>query len=829
MHCRYGSPAWLQIVLAAMIKFSQLAEITGGEILTLAQDIELTIPITDSRKANASEGAIFFAIKGEHHDGHHFLKALYQSGIRQFVIEYQNDALSSFGGCNVIKVKSSIRALQLLAAYHRSMLHVPVIGITGSNGKTIIKEWLFQLLSDRYNIAKNPGSYNSQLGVPLSVWQLQAHHQLGIFEAGISKPGEMERLEEIIQPTVGVFTNIGPAHDEGFENTAQKIDEKLKLFKNSEVVLYCHDHELLREAIQFSRIHAISWGFAKGADIEVSRSGNSFEINYKNWLFALHIPFADQASIENALHCVCVMLYLGYDPAQMSDKLKQLRSVPMRLELKEGVNQSQVIDDTYNNDLAGLQISLDFLSNQKQKKKKRVILSDILESGLNKDQLAKRVADLISHSSVNEFVGIGPMLSDHAALFPNSSLFYSTTGEFLQHFDFSEIQQEIVLVKGARIFQFEKIVNKLQRRVHGTVMEIDLGAVAHNLNYFKARLRPETKVMVMVKAFAYGSGSTEIANLLQYHKVNYLGVAYADEGVDLRKNNISLPIMVMNPSEESFENLLDYNLEPEIYSFGIFERYLKFLNGRKARIHIKLDTGMHRLGFEENDLESLGVLLNANPNITVASIFSHLAGADEAEHDAFSREQADRFKKMADKLSLTIGAKPLYHILNSPGILRLPELQFDMVRLGIGLYGVDPTKDNFIGLKPVASLKTMISQIREVKAGETVGYGRRGKAEHDMVLGTIAIGYADGFSRSFSRGVGEVLVQNKRSKVVGNVCMDMTMIDLTGIRAKEGDEVIIFGKDLSIQSVAEKINTIPYEILTSTSERVKRVFVAESI
>ena len=501
----------------------------------------------------------------------------------------------------------------------------------------------------------------------------------------------------------------------------------------------------------------------------------------------------------------------------------------MRMEMKEGINQSYIVDDTYNNDLGGMELSLQFLAHQNQKKKKRLIFSDVLESGLPDESLVQQILLLVRKYPLQNIVAIGPVMTKYQALFPKTATFFTSTDEFLNHFDFGSINDEVILVKGARAFAFEKIVNRLQRKVHSTVMEIDLGALVHNLNFFKSRLKPATKIMVMVKAFAYGSGSPEVANVLQYHKVDYLGVAYVDEGVELRKNNIMLPIMVMNPSEDSFDTLLGYNLEPEIYNFKIFHALLQYLGNRSCSIHLKLDTGMHRLGFEKNDLPALIQLLKQNPNIHVASIFSHLAGADDAGHDAFSNHQGDQFKQYADLISASLPDKPLYHILNSGGILRLSHLQFDMVRLGIGLYGVDPTKDDFKDLQPVATLKTIISQIKDIPKGESIGYGRKGFAEKDLKLATIAIGYADGFSRRLSQGIGEVLINGNRAKVIGNVCMDMTMVDITGLEAKEGDEVIIFGNELPIQMMAEKINTIPYEILTNVSERVKRVFASDGI
>jgi alanine racemase len=812
-----------------MILFSQLEAITGGKVLRMASDSEIISLHIDSRKAVGAEGAVFFAIRGEHHDGHEFISALYEKGVRQFILEQMPENLDELPDSNILLVNSSIRALQSVVTHHREQLNVPVIGITGSNGKTIVKEWLFQLLSRDYKIAKNPGSYNSQLGVPLSVWQLHTHHDLGIFEAGISRPGEIEKLASIIQPTIGIFTNIGSAHDEGFINQEQKVDEKIKLFNACKIVIYCKDHPAIDKAMQRAGVAALSWGASSQSGIQIRPSNDKFTISFKGTSFELNLPFKDKASVENCFHCVALLIYLGYTLTEIQERILSLQSVPMRLELKEGVNQSHVIDDTYNNDLAGLQISLEFLSSQHQKNKKRLILSDVLESGLKDEALARQIAALVSTNSIQSFIGIGKILSTHKNYFPGHFQFYSTTDEFLAHFDWDSIQQEIILVKGARMFQFEKIVERLQRKVHGTVMEIDLGAIVHNLNFFKARLKSSTKVMAMVKAFAYGSGSTEIANILQYHKVDYLGVAYADEGIELRKNNITLPVMVMNPTEESFGVLLQHKLEPEIYHFKILHSYINFLRSRNATIHIKLDTGMHRLGFDTAEVDELITILRSNPAIKVASIFSHMAGADEAVHDEFSKEQAQRFQKAADQISNALGYKPLYHILNSPGILRLPQYQFDMVRLGIGLYGVDPTTDKFEDLKPVATLKTIVSQVKHIETGESIGYGRKGKADKPTTIATIAIGYADGFSRAFSRGTGKVLINGKLVPVIGNVCMDMTMVDVSDLAVQEGDEVIVFGKELPIQQVADSIDTIPYEILTNTSERVKRVFVAESI
>ena len=806
--------------------FSNLENITGGKILQLFRDEPVSTLLTDSRKAIVEEGALFFAIGGVHHDGHQFVPRLYQLGIRQFIVERP---VSVGDEANVLLVTSSIAALQQIAGHHRSEIQAPVIGITGSNGKTIIKEWLYQLLSPDFKIAKNPASYNSQLGVPLSIWQMQPHHNLGIFEAGISTTNEMHNLEKVLRPTLGIFTNIGSAHSEGFRDMEEKIHEKLKLFEHSEEVVYCQDHQAIHEAVQQAGLPAFTWGAGETADVRITKQDDAFRVRTAQEEFLLRLPFSDQASIENCFQCLMVLLHFGFSPEKIRNRIASLRAVPMRMELKEGINHCQLIDDTYNNDLAGLQVSLDFLSHQNLKTKKRVILSDIHESGLADAALVKKVSSLLSSAHIHSFIGIGPVLFSYQHDFPPGSQFFRSTEEFLKNFEFNDLHDEVILIKGARVFTFEKIVGHIQRKVHGTVMEIDLGALVHNLNFFKSRISPSVKVMAMVKAFAYGSGSHEIANVLQYHKVDYLGVAYADEGVELRKSNITLPVMVMNPTEESFDTIAKYRLEPEVYSFNILQSLADFLQNRACKIHLKIDTGMHRLGFDRDEIDGLIALLRERTNLRVASIFSHLAAADEPRHDPFSRQQGALFQEMADRISQRLHYKPFYHLLNSSGILRLPEFQFDMVRLGIGLYGIDPTGLSRDQLKPVASLKTVISQLKHVAAGESVGYGRKEHTKKPITTATIAIGYADGFSRAFSRGVGKVLVNGMPAPVIGNVCMDMTMIDVTGIPAREGDEVVVFGKGLPIETLAESIGTIPYEILTSTSERVKRVFVAESI
>lgn len=809
------------------IFFDDLEPITGGKILQNHHREEIVRALTDSRKAIAGRGSVFFAIAGVRHDGHQYIPALYHLGIRQFVVEKGVD-LSILPEANVIQVRSSVAALQAIAIKHRSAFSIPVVGITGSNGKTIIKEWLYQLLSVDRTVLKTPGSYNSQIGVPLSILQLRPYHQIAVIEAGISTTGEMARLEPIIRPSIGLFTNIGTAHDKGFESIEQKIREKLRLFERADFVVYRKDHDSIDREVTQQGFRTFTWGTHPEADLRITGKGNRYTLRVHEDTFEVDLPFGDVASVENCFHCFAVMLTLRYEGDRICERLKTLQSVRMRLELKEGVNHSQLIDDTYNNDLAGLQISLDFLDHQPYRDKKTVILSDILQSGMEDRALVKEIAGLVQDNHISSFVGIGPALKSHGDLFEIPATFFQTTEEFLELLDERKYSEEIILIKGARQFGFERIVRALQRKVHGTVMEVELGALVHNLNFFRSQLRPETKIMAMVKAFAYGSGSLEIASLLQYHQVDYLGVAYTDEGVELRQHNIRLPVMVMSPSPETFDKLLEYSLQPEVYSPGQLRQLLDFLGDRSLKVHLKLETGMHRLGFEREDIAGLIEELVRHRNLEVVSIFSHLAGSDDATHDAFSREQAAIFQEAATEISRALGYKPYWHLLNTMGTLRLPEFQFDMVRLGIGLYGIDE-QGKTGRLLPVLTLKTYITQVKNLSKGETVGYGRRGIATSGMRIAVIAIGYADGYSRAFSEGNGLVLIRGKRAPVVGAVCMDMTMVDITGIDAREGDEVILFGSELPVEELAARIKTIPYELFTSTSDRVKRVFWAESI
>ena len=815
--------------------FSLMSEITGGKLIQLIKDEPVEYLLTDSRKLTINKAAVFFAIRGERHDGHLFLKDLYDKGIRQFVVEHAIDPVE-FSEANILEVKSSIAALQLLAGTHRAGFDIPVVGITGSNGKTIVKEWLSQLLFPKMKVVKSPKSYNSQIGVPLSVWQMNKVHEVAIFEAGISLPGEMQNIQKVMSPQTGIFTNIGTAHDEGFAGRREKILEKSLLFKNSERIIFCSDHMEVREVLEekFDTAVLFSWGTSLDSNIQVRRllkESNSSVLNlsYKGKQAEFTLPFRDDASIENCMHCIAYLLLESFSPAYIQQQINLLDTVSKRLELKQAINECYLIDDSYNNDFAGLQIALDFMGQQKQKDKKTVVLSDLLQTGLKEALLYKNVAALLKHRGIARLVGIGPAISENRGCFEMPATFYENTEAFLTSFERKDFEKELILIKGARNFRFGRIVNLLQQKMHGTVLEINLDALTNNLNFYRSRLSTGTKLMVMVKAFAYGSGSQEVANLLQYHRVDYLAVAYADEGVVLRENGITIPVMVMNAAPANFAQLTRHHLEPEIYSIAQLKSWLNFIDNedKPAPVHLKLDTGMHRLGFEPNDLDQLITIIKSRPGLKVASIFTHLAGSDEVLHNEFSHQQACNFKEMTSKIMAQTGIRPLLHILNSPGIIRFPEYHFDMVRLGIGLYGVEVNKMFQQQLIPISTLKTTISQIKQLKKGESVGYGRKGVAKSDITIATIAIGYADGFNRKFSNGKGHVLVSGREAPVIGNVCMDMTMIDITGIQAEEGDEVIIFGKDRPISALAAEIDTIPYEILTNVSERVKRVFFSE--
>ena len=814
-----------------MISFESLSKIINGNILSFNQSVRLQHYIFDSRQLISTKESVFIAIKGKNHNGHDYLEDLFGKGIKNFIVEEKVNSKKILESSNVFMVPDSIKALQDLAKYHRNQFRVPVIGITGSNGKTIVKEWLALGLNKKFSIAKSPKSYNSQLGVPLSLLQIHEAHDIAIIEAGISTSNEMVRLAEIIKPTLGIFTNIGTAHDEGFENEQEKLKEKWKLFESSDTVILSSDHEeVVKMAPKETKM--FTWGFNNSSDVKIisihpTQNGSTIEFYHKS-KNSLDIPFRDKASTENLMHCVTMWIYLGYQIEEIEEIVSGLNNIPMRMQLKEGINNTILVDDTYNNDLAGVKSLIEYTKNLNQRSKKTLLLSDIVNSS-NELHETESLIELINESDFNRLITIGNNWQDRVSSVRIPVNAFSSTNEFLDKIDSITLENEYVVLKGARTFHFEDIVKQLEYKSHETVLEINLDSITHNLNFYRQRLNQNVKLMVMVKAFAYGSGLKEIANLLEFHQVDYLAVAYPDEAIELRENGVSLPIMVMNCPLESFEKIIQYRAEPEIYSIRQLHKLVSVCNSKKqnAKIHLKVDTGMHRLGFEHEEItEALNIILSCN-YLKVASIFTHLAGSDDDDHIEFTKKQLHQFEKDANIIIKALDYKPLLHALNSPGIIRYPQNQYDMVRLGIGLYGYEANNLMQENLKPISTLKTTISQIKIIAKGETIGYGRKGLAKRDLKIATIAIGYADGFSRSFSNGVIKVNVNGQLAPVIGNVCMDMSMIDITDIEAREGDQVIIFGANPTIMEQADAIKTIPYEILTSISGRVKRVYFSE--
>lgn len=788
--------------------------------------INLT-PSIDSRKIINPENTLFFAIKGFQNDAHNYIDELYKLGVKNFIIEDNKFKINNYPNANFKLVKNTINCFQEFAKKHRENFNIPIIAITGSNGKTIVKEWLFQLLNDDFTIAISPRSYNSQVGVPLSIFELKNYHNLGVFEAGISKTGEMEKLASIIQPNIGIFTNIGSAHSDGFKNDEEKIEEKLKLFENSELLIYNADNELVNKNIYQLGIGTISW----------SIEGNKADINYifdnkrlivSSEKFSLeketiNFQFYDKASIENICHCIAFLIHSNFNIVDINNKIQKLKSVSMRMELKNGENDCLIIDDSYNNDLVGLKTSLELFNQNNQLRNRTIIISDIYQTGVNDDELYGFVNEYITAFEVDKIIGIGKNIKAQKDIFKIDKYFFETTEDFL--IADLEFRNEIILIKGSRSFQFEKISSKLVEKQHKAYLDVNLTSLIDNLNFYRSKLLPETKIMVMVKAFAYGSGIDEVANILQYNRVDYLAVAYADEGVRLRKKGIKIPIMVMNSDKSDFNNLINYDLEPEIYSLKILNEWVNIgAENFKPKIHIKLDTGMHRLGFEEVDLTELISIINAN-NIEIASVFSHLSTADKIDDKNFSNSQILKFEEFSSIIEFKTKQSILKHILNSSGIVNYNNSQYNMVRLGIGLYGVDPTYKN--KLRNVVSLYGQISQIKHVKKGDTVGYGRNFILDKNIITATINLGYADGISRLLGNGKNEVFINGEKAKTIGNICMDMFMVDVTDVKCMEGDIVEIFGENIDVNILASNASTISYELLTSISERVKRIYYTE--
>ena len=782
-------------------------------------DAQIGWLLTDSRSLCFPEETLFFALKTERNDGHRYIDDLYRRGVRNFVVSQQPSADGQRPDANFLVVPSPLAALQRLAERHRDEFDIPIIGITGSNGKTMVKEWLYQVLSPDHVVTRSPKSYNSQIGVPLSVWLLNEQSQIGIFEAGISQLGEMERLADIIQPTIGVMTSLGAAHQENFRTLEEKCMEKLKLFHDAKVIIYNADDDLVSRCIRRS-------GF-KGKKIGWRR---------EELLSQYELPFLDEASIECSLAVAATALYLGVTHEQLRERMAQLEPVAMRLEVKEGQHGCTIINDSYNSDINSIDIALDFMARrehsplpdaQQPAPKKTLILSDIYQSGKDSVTLYSEVNDLCVKRGVAKLIGIGPDISSNSALFTvQSSEFFASTKEFLHSDAFRQLHDELILIKGARIFGFDKITERLEQKVHETILEVNLNAVVSNLNYYRSFLKPETKLVCMVKADAYGAGAVEVAKTLQDHRVDYLAVAVADEGVTLRRHGITQNIMIMNPEMTAFKTMFDYDLEPEVYSFRLMDALIHAAEQQGITgwpVHIKLDTGMHRLGFDpEKDIDEVIRRLKSQTAIIPRSVFSHFVGSDSDDFDNFSAMQFEKFDKASKKLQAAFSHKILRHMDNSAAIEHFPERQLDMCRLGLGLYGVDP-RDNHM-LHTVSTLKTTILQLRHVPKEETVGYSRKGILQRDSIIGAIPIGYADGLNRHLGRGACYCLVNGKKAKYVGNICMDVAMIDVTDIPCHEGDVVEIFGEHLPVTVLSDVLETIPYEVLTSVSSRVKKVY-----
>lgn len=806
---------------------------TGGKQLYGSENPVVSHLGIDSRSMLLSPSTLFFAIRGAHHNGHKYIQELYDKGVRMFAVE--ESSIPLLPGMQVIQVPSSIRALQATAALKRLQLACPVVGITGSNAKTIIKEYLYQMLSRYKLVVKSPKSYNSQVGVPLSVWQSAPYYELALFEAGISLPGEMDNLETVIKPTIGLFTNIGPAHDEGFSSRRQKIAEKLRLFQHAEKVVFCADHlEVAQgmsdcthpfERVSWSRkseaIYTIPNSIRIGSSRRVYMSGRGRQAVFD-------VPNTDEATLENVLHCLVLGLELGFEPEQLQDGLRHLGTIPGRLEIKAAIQGGMLIDDTYNNDPAGLQAALEFMKQHNGLAHSCVILSDMEQTGMAEDVLYARVAELVNAHAPSTFLAVGDAIQRHLHRFSSPTVVhFNSTDALVQVLPDMDWVRTCTLVKGARRFGFERITDRLEEKQHGTVLEVNLGAIAHNLSYYRSKLKPGVRVMAMVKALAYGSGSAEVAAVLQHHRADYLAVAYPDEGVVLRKQGIRLPIMVTSPSPQSFETLYANQLEPELYSIDILQEWLVFIAGKTISgpgIHLKLDTGMHRLGFDSSEVLATACTLLAKSDVKVISVFSHLAASEDPAHTEFTLNQIATFEELSMQVSVALGYKPILHLVNSAGISRYPHAHFDMVRLGLGLYGVSSIEEENRVLKPVGRLRTMVLQVKEVPKGSTIGYGRLGIAHTSMRIATLAIGYADGFPRALGLGKGCVYFNGIPAPTIGAICMDMTMVDVTGLQVQPGDLAVIFDELHPVRALAQRLQTIPYEVLTQIHERVKRVF-----
>lgn len=815
---------------------SEIAQIVNGS-LELNPGLEVTDILTDSRRVGFAGGLAFFALRGKNHDGHQFIQALYEKGVRVFIVDRLPGSINEYTDAAFIRTSDTLDALQLLAAHHRRSFRSKVIGVAGSTGKTIVKEWLADVLGLTASVIRSPKSYNSQVGVPLSIMKLDNKYTLGIFEAGISLPGEMEKLRKIIDPDIGVITNIGDAHSENFPDLNTKAAEKLRLFTNTSLIVYCSDHKPILKILSgdksFKGKTLIDWSYEnRNAAMHVRKepvpgNGTSIEISWQGKTGTFIIPFSDKASVDNAVTVAAVCLALETDPELIRKGLESLVPVAMRMEIRTGINNSIIVEDYYNSDPGSLGIALEYLRGQTNRSS-TLILSDFVQSGRDERELYGSVADIVKRNGIRKFIGIGPVISANRQLFRLESEFYWSTDEFIRRFNPSRFRDEIILLKGARIFEFEKIGKLLEQQVHQTLLEVNLDAIAHNLNEFRRFLEPDTRIMAMVKAFAYGAGPMEIAGVLEFQRVSYLGVAYADEGVELRSAGVSLPVMVMNPDISSAEQMIRYDLEPVIYNFGSLSRFADAASRHGLfayPVHIKIDSGMHRLGFMPEEIEELASRIVQTESLRIVSVFSHFAASEDARFDDFTHRQARVFLEAAESIQAAAGYPVLKHICNSAAIVRFPQYQFDMVRPGIGIYGIGNHRG--LSLKPAGRFRTSISQIKRIPAGEPVGYGCADVSDRERIIAVFPAGYADGLNRKLGNRNGSLFVRNARVPLLGNICMDMCMADVTGTGAEEGDEAEIFGSNISIEELAGKCNTIPYEILTSIPGRVKRVFLRE--
>lgn len=817
-------------------KIEEIVTLTGARLYgQQASQTEVEWLLTDSRSLVYPETSLFFAIKTASGDGHDFIPELYKRGVRNFVVTaLPANYDRNYPEACFLQVSSALKALQRLAERHREQFDIPVIGITGSNGKTMVKEWLNQLLSPTSKVTRSPRSYNSQIGVPLSVWHLDAQTQLGIFEAGISKPGEMEALRDIIQPTIGVMVSLGSAHQENFATIEEKCREKLRLFKDCEVLVFCSDNTTIARSVTLGKIsrRLLHWSTENEnaplfINIHKGDRNTEVEYRYNGDTSSYTLPFIDDASVTASIHCLAVCLYLNLDSSIIAERMARLEPLAMRMEVTQGINHCTIINDTYNSDVNSLDIALDFLNRRTPEDSGRrvVILSDILQSGMDGEELYGKVAEMVNSRKPDLFIGVGEEISRHAAKFGVSTMFFKDTEALISSNALRKFSGDTILLKGARRFEFERVYDILTKKVHETTLDVNLGALADNLNHYRSFMNHDTKIVCMVKASAYGSGSLEVSRTLQEHGVDYLAVAVADEGVVLRNAGITANIMVMNPELTAFRTMLQYHLEPEIYSFRILDAMIREAKREGVThypIHVKIDSGMHRLGFSPDDMPELIARLKSQNAVVPRSVFSHFVGSDGEEFNDFTKQQFDAYNKASLELQAAFPEKILRHICNTAGIERFPEYHLDMVRLGIGLYGIDPFTNGII--HNVASLRTTILQIRKIKQGETVGYSRKGQLTRNSVIAAIPIGYADGLDRHLGRGNGYCMVNGMKAPYVGNICMDVAMIDVTDIPCAEGDSVEIFGDNLPVTVLSDILETIPYEILTSVSERVKRVY-----